>query len=181
MSMKPSHKGTRHRAERIFDKINSAISTGLMSPAAVALVAWAFVMAAYVIGRALFNVGWLFVEEFTIYLFVLGSFLGMPYALRRTAHIRVDFVTRMLPKRVRDILAVVTSLLSIGIVGYFAQKGTLWFWCGVETGVRSQFPSHTLLWPVYLFVPIGLWALELGLLLEFYRSVIRLVKSGEES
>ena len=179
--MKPSHEGTRYRVERIFDKVTSVMSMGLVSPAAVALVAWVVVMTVFITGRALFNLGWMFVEEFTAYLVVLVSFFALPYTLRSEGHIRVDVVIRLLPNRARDILELVTTLLSLIIVGYLAHKGVLWFWYGVEAEVHSEFESNLLLWPVYLLIPIGLAALAWALLVQLYRSLISLVEGGKKS
>lgn len=179
--MKPSHEGTRYRVERLFDKATGIISTGLISPATVALVAWVPLMTVCIIARAFFNVSWMFLEEFTAYLMVLVTFFALSYTLRSEGHISIDVVTRLLPKGVRGILGVATDLFSLAVVCYLIQKGAMWFWFGVETGVRSMFPSNLLLWPVYLFIPIGLAALGLALLHQLYRSVIGLVEGGEKS
>ena len=179
--MKSSYEGIRYRVDKIFDNVTSIISIGLISPAAVALVAWSVVMAVLIIARALFDMHVPFLEEFTAYLVVLVGFLALPYTLRTGGHIKVDVVTGLLPKRVRDILGVVTTLLSLVIVAYLAHKGVLWFWYAVESKVHSEFASHILMWPVYLLVPIGLTALGLALLLELYRSVISLGKGKGES
>ena len=178
--MKPSHESTRSRVERTLEKVTNVMSIALISPAAVALVAWVVVMTVFIAARALFNVGWMFVEEFTAYLVVLVSFFALPYTLISQGHIRVDVITKKLPRRVRGILEVVTTLLSLVVVGYLAHKGVLWFWYGVEVGRRSEFPSNLLMWPVYLFVPIGLAALEWALLVQLYRSVIGLVEGGRK-
>ncbi|MBA7530119.1 hypothetical protein ES705_22322 [subsurface metagenome] len=179
--MKPSHEATRYRVERIFDKVTGIISIGLISPAAVALVAWVPVLTVCVIARAFFDVSWMFLEEFTAYLIVLFTFFALSYTLRTEGHIRIDAVTRMLPKGVRNILGLVTTLLSLVIVCYLMQKGIEWFWFGVEAGVHSLFPSNLLLWPVYLFIPIGLATLGLALVHQLYRSVIGLVEGGGKS
>jgi len=179
--MKPSHEATRYRVERIFDKVTGIISIGLISPATVVLVAWVPLMTVCIIARAFFDVSWMFLEEFTAYLMVLVTFFALSYTLRSEGHISIDVVTRLLPKGVRDILGVVTDLLSLAIVCYLMQKGVTWFWFGVESGVRSMFPSNLLLWPVYLFIPIGLAALGLALLHQLYRSVIGLVEGGGKS
>ena len=178
--MESTHEGMADRVERILDKIYGAITIGLITPVVVFLVGWILVMAAFIVGRA-FDI-WhpQFVEEFSVYLVILCTFFGVPYALRQGAHIRVDFVTRKLPKRVHAILTVITCLIAVFVVGYLAQKGYMWFWQGFVTQRHSQFPSNLLQWPFYLTIPIGYGALTLGLLLEFYRSILRLVRGGKE-
>lgn len=180
--MKPTnHEGKRQRVERILDKITAVTSIILVTPAAVALVAWVLVITVFVTGRALFNLDWKFVEEFTSYFLVLVSCLALLYALRIGSHIRVDVVTRLLPKRVQNILEVVTVLLAVVIVGYLVLRGWMWFQYGIENEVRSQFPSNLLQWPVYLLAPIGFAALGLGLLVQLYRTVVRLAEDGKNS
>jgi len=178
--MESTHEGMANRIERVLDKVNNAIAMGLISPVAVFLVGWVLVMAAFIVGRA-FDI-WhpQFIEEFSIYLIIFCAFWGFPYALRRGAHIRVDVVVSRIPQRAQLILAVITCLLAVFVVGYLTQKGYMWFWQGFVTQRHSQFPSNLLQWPFYLAIPIGYGALTLGLLLEFYRSILRLVKGGKE-
>ena len=164
------------RGERILDRITSNISSVLVSTAAVVLVGWVIVFVVYIIARAVFNVGWMFVEEYTEYFMVLVIFFALLYTLRSEGHMKVTIITRVLPKKVRDKLEVVTALLSLIVVVYLTHKATLWFWHGVVDNVHATFRSNTLLWPIYLLPPIGLAALSLGLLLEFFRSGSKLVK-----
>jgi TRAP-type C4-dicarboxylate transport system permease small subunit len=164
------------RGEWILDRITGTISSVLVSTAAVALVGFVIVFVVYIIARTVFNVGWMFVEEYTQYFMVLVIFFALLYTLRTEGHMKVTIITRVLPKRVRDILEVVTALLSLIIVVYMTHKATLWFWHGVVDDVHALFRSNTLLWPIYLLPPIGLAALSLGLLVEFLRSGSKLVK-----
>lgn len=149
-------------------------------PCVVALVAWVFVFVAYITGRAFFNTSWMFVEESTeLWLVLLGTF-SLAYALRSGRHIQIDFVTGLLPKRVRSILAVITGLMAVVFVAYLVYKGTVWFWNGFESGEFSSGPLRTRLWPFYLLIPLGFGFLGLELLRELYQSVMRLMW-GEEA
>lgn len=174
--MKPSHEGMRYQVETFFDKVAGIISIGLISSTAVVLVAWVVVMVTYIVGRGLGKIEWLFVEEFTAYMMVLIGCFALPYTLRSGGHITVDVVTRLLPKRVRGILEVVTNLLSLAIVCYLMYRGYEWFLVGLELGTRSTFPSYMLQWPVYLLIPIGLAALAWALLSRLYGNIISLKK-----
>jgi len=169
-----------HRVERILDKITGILAISAISPAAVALVVWIGVMSVSIIGRALFDLNLLFVEEFTAYMEVVAGTLALCYALRKGAHIKVDVVTRLLPRRAQDVLEAITNLLSFVIVVYLVQKGVMWVLSGIETGVHSEFQSNIPQWPLYLLVPVGLIPLALNLFLELYRSVIRLLKGAEK-
>tara|TARA_B100001971_G_C18015178_1_gene444409 strand:- start:47 stop:604 length:558 start_codon:yes stop_codon:yes gene_type:complete len=164
------------RADRILDRVTGAISGALAGTAAVVLVGWVIVFVVYITARAIFNVGWMFVEEYTQYFMVLVIFFALLYTLRSDGHMKVTIITRLLPERIRDTLEVVTDLLSLIIVVYMTHKATLWFWHGLADSVHAPFRSNTLLWPIYLLPPIGLTALSLGLLLELLRSGSKLVK-----
>ena len=164
------------RGERILDRITGNISSVLVSTAAVVLVGWVIVFVVYIIARAVFNVGWMFVEEYTEYFMVLVIFFALLYTLRTEGHMKVNIITKVLPKRIRGKLEVVTTFLSLIVVVYMTHKATLWFWHGVVDNVHAPFRSNTLLWPIYLLPPIGLAALSLGLLLEFFRSGSKSVK-----
>jgi len=173
--MNASHEGVTYKIGGILDRITYILSISLISTAGVALVAWPFVMTAYIIVRR-FEVVWLFVEEFTAYLMVLTIFLALSYTVRAEGHIRIDVVTRLLSRRTQDVLEVATLLISLIVTGYLTQKGVTWFLHGLTDSVRSEFPSNILLWPVYLLAPVGLSALGLALLCELYRSIVKLAK-----
>ena len=179
--MKPEgHEDTIHKVDRILDKVTRITSNVLLAPCVVLLVAWVFLIGAYVIGRAIFNVSWLFVEEFTEYWLVMITFFALAYTLRTGGHITIDIVTRLLSKPVRNILAVITGILALGFAIYLTEAGTGWFWTAWVGHKLSWYPSSVPLWPFYSFIPIGLAVLCIALLHELYRSVIRLVR-GEKT
>ena len=171
--MKPSHESIAYRIFKVFDKVTDTLSKGLVSIPAVILVAWVIVFIAYIIVRE-FGTPWLFVEEFTEYFMVLATSFAFAYALRTEGHIRIDSITRLLPKRVRNVLEMVTLSLSFIICIYLTQKSIEWLSSGIQNQTRSMFPSDMLLWPVYLLVPIGLSAFGLAILSSLYRSVMKL-------
>lgn len=179
--MQPGHEGMIYRAERIFDKVVGTISTGLSSVAMFTLVACILFMVIYIMLRSLFNISWMFVTEFVGYFTVLWAMFALAYTLRTEGHIRIDAATRLLPKKARGILEVVTTLLSLVIVIYLTQKGVLWFQYGVEEDVRSVILRDVRQWPIFLLVPIGLASLAAALLLQLYCSVIKFFNSGKRS
>ena len=163
----------------IIKKTIRIISLATVAPCAVALVAWVFLITAYVLGRALFNVPWLFVEEFTEFWLVVISYFSFTYALWGGRHVIVDFVTTSLPTRVRRVLRVFTSFLAVPIAIYLTWRAVEWFVKGFErqivTASRLQIPF----WPFYLTVVIGLAVFSLGLTLELFLSVIGLVQGRD--
>ena len=179
--MKPEdHEDAIYKVDRILDKVADITSRVLLAPCVVLLVVWVFLIGAYVFGRLLFDVKWLFVEEFTEYWLIMLAFFALAYTLRTGGHITIDIVTRFLSKRVRSILAVITGLLALGFAVYLLQAGAGWFWTAWVGHKLSWYPSSVPLWPYYSFVPIGLAVLCLALLHELYRGVVRAVR-GEKT
>lgn len=172
-------EGKLHKIDRILEKIIDRVSGIAIAPCAVALAVWVFVFVIYVVGRHFFNMVWLFVEEYTGYWVVFLGYFGLAYALKTGAHIRSDIVTSRLPKKVSNILSIVTGLLALPLVGYLTWRSIGWLAYGIEHGAHAVSTLHTLLWPFYLFVPIGLSLFALVLLLKLVRDVIVLAR-GEE-
>jgi TRAP-type C4-dicarboxylate transport system permease small subunit len=170
------HEDVIHKIDRIFDKIVHISTRALISVSVVVLVASILLIGIYILGRAAFNIPWLFVEEFTGYALVLLTFFALAYTLRTEGHITIDFVVRRFPKRVQSILKVVTDCLALVLVAYLTMRGVEWFWYGVVDKVHSPHPSHVIMWPYYMLVPIGLAILDLALLHRVYHRVVGLVK-----
>jgi len=173
------HEGNLQRVDKILEKVIDRASGIAIAPCVVALVVWVFVFVVYVIGRQFFDMVWLFVEEYTGYWVVFLAYFSLAYALKSGAHIKSDLVTRRLPKRVSSILEIITGLLAIPLVVYLTWRSIGWLAYGVEREARAVSSLHTLMWPVYLFVTIGLALFALILLLKLGRNLIRLVR-GEE-
>jgi len=164
----------------ILNKISKAVSMTLVSIAAFTLVSWVFVIVIFVTARALFNVQWMFVEEYTGYCMVLLTTFSFAYALRTGAHIKVSAVTNTIPEKIQKPLRIIADLIGIIVALYLTWRGYQWFIHGLTGGERSWFPSRTLLWPVYLLVPIGLGALTLEFINQFFLNISCLRKGVTE-
>lgn len=68
---------------------------------------------AQVVARYVFNYSFVWALELTMFCFGALIFLGMAYGVRVGAHIGVDAVVRLLPKRAAHRLAIVSTLLCI--------------------------------------------------------------------
>ena len=163
----------------VMRKTMRIMSLTLATPCAIALVAWVFLITAYILGRALFNVPWLFVEEFTEFWLIVIGYFAIAYALMWGRHVAVDFVTTWLPDRVRRGLRVATSLLALPIVMYLIWRAIEWFIKGYQRGIVTSSRLQIPFWPFYLVVVIGLSALFLGLLFETCLSVIGMAQGRD--
>lgn len=168
------------RIDRVLDRI-TRITSGVPAFAiGTLLVVWVILIAVYVVGRLFFQVKWMFVPEFTEYFMVYVVFLSIAYTLRSRGHINIDIVLRRFSKRVNIILAAITAFLSLLITCYLVERGIDWFLYAFSSHMYSMGPMHTLMWPIFIIVPIGLTMLALELVLHLYRTVVQVVR-GERA
>ena len=99
--------------------------------------------------------------------------------MRLIGHINIDIVVRLLPGKIRNVLAAITNFLALVIVCYLIPKAVDKLSYVYVEEVHSRFSSNILVWPTYLPIPIGLVVLALALLPQLYRSVMRLVRAEE--
>jgi len=137
------------------EKVLQTISSRLVFVCAVISVGWVFVFTAYIISR-FFNLGWIFVEEFTGYWLVLIAYIPLAYALMTDAHIKVEIVTNRLTQKIRSISQVCTDVIALIFVFYLLGRSIEWLIHGIEYGSRSSTALNIPLWPIYLFIPVGL-------------------------
>lgn len=166
-----------NKIEKIRDFINSISS----APGAVLLVAWVFVFAAYIVFR-LFGIVWIFVEEYTGYWLVFIAYMPLAYALFTKAHVRTDIVTSRLSTKVRGILQVCTEWIGLVIVAFLLMRSIEWLIQSIETNLRSATSLNTALWPICLFITIGLTLFGFSLLINIVfdtRSLLRANKGTE--
>ena len=168
-----------YKIDRILDKIAHISSTVLLVPCVVALVGWVFLFGIFIAGRTLFDMNWQFVEEFTQYWLVMLTFFSLAYVLRAGRHINIDIVVRLLPGKIRNVLAAITNFLALATVCYLIPKAVDKLSYVYVEEIHSRFTSNILVWPTYLPIPIGLVVLALALLPQLYRSVMRLVRAEE--
>lgn len=105
-------------------------------------------------------------------LFVLGA----AQALREDAHVRIDFLSARMPRRVRLAVNGITFLLAVApIFGWLALIAGQRAWRAWANGeVEHVSPWAPLMWPFYCAIAIGLTALALQLVAEGLRSLSQL-------
>ena len=171
--MKP---GIIDRIDRVLDRITSITSGTSAFILATMIVMWVVLITLYIIARFSKLGTWIFVPEFTEYFMVAVIFLSFAYTLRSEGHINIDLVVRHFSKKVNNILQTITVFLSLLITCYLIERGIDWFLYGFGSNLHSVGPMHTIMWPVYIIVPIGLFLLALELFLHLYRTVVQTVK-----
>ena len=158
----------------MLDKILRNTMSWIVTVCAMSLVAWVFVITAYVISR-LFGQGWLFVEEFTGYGLIWLAFLPLAYGLLTETHIKISIITNRIPARARSITQLINDVLALIIVAWLLYRSIDWVIRGVTQNIHSESRFFIIMWPIYLGISIGLALLTLALALKLGKRL----KSGQ--
>jgi TRAP-type C4-dicarboxylate transport system permease small subunit len=124
-----------------------------------------------IIGRKFFSKtipGTFELSEYILAVFIL---LGAAYTQQMKGHVGVDFITSKLRPRARTLCEIITTLLSLFIIGIV-------IWMGFFEGIREKTVSDMLRIPQYpfrLLVSVGGFLLWLELLIDLVNSVRKLV------
>lgn len=79
------------------------------------------VITVQVLKRFLFGSGFAWGEEFSIYMFVWISFVGISYAFRNNRQISVDFLRNKFPEMPRKVIVIVVELSMLILMGIFLK------------------------------------------------------------
>lgn len=161
---------------RLCDRLSQAcgIIAGIMMLVGIALVLMEIVI------RTLFSMTLYITEEYTGYLMVAITFLGLSYTLKEKGHIRMGFLHTVLKGKARialDIYAFATGLVFCAII---TTTTTGFFWDSVVSQSRSMQISETYLAIPQLFMTLGALVLALQFAAELGRSILRLYSAGGE-
>jgi C4-dicarboxylate transporter, DctQ subunit len=108
-----------------------------------------------VIARYFFNSGFVWALELTTYLFAWLVLLGMSYGVRIGAHIHIDALTRLLPKKGQHILAIIATLLCLTYCVLLFIGGLQYVSLIYQLGIQTEdLPIQQ--WIPYSILPIGL-------------------------
>ena len=145
-----------------------------------ALLASALLVCADVMVRKGFNLSLRGADELSGYALAISTSFGCVYAFFHRSHIRIDFVYRLLPRRIQSVLDIAAAV-SLGVLAtvaaYFAMGQ---FWEAMSFGALANTPLRTPLW-----IPQSLWAIGYGLflvavLVTIAESVLQLIR-GEDA
>ena len=136
--------------------------------AAYAVLVMALMVTIDVILRFVFNAPTKFATEFAAYLLVVSVSFGLAYTLRERAHIRIDFITSRLPRRVRSWVQVITSIMALVFTGLLSWLNWGEFMTSLKLQTTSRTAMDVVIWPAQLFMPLGLLVISLLLILNIY-------------
>ncbi len=109
-----------------------------------------------VVLRYLFKSPLVFVVEYAGYLYLVLVFMGLAYSMRADAHVKVELITRLLPRPVRAALEVIYPLVAIGVAILYLYYAWGLFAESLHEGARARTMVMTPLWIPQMFLWIGL-------------------------
>ncbi|MDE4132991.1 TRAP transporter small permease [Phaeobacter sp. QD34_3] len=133
----------------------AALSTLAGWCAAAMIVAAVAITCQMIVVRFVLNGSTVWQTEAVIYLVIAATLVGLPYVQRLRGHVNVDLIPISLPPRARFFLAILTSILSIGIMAIMLWYGFEYWHFAWERGWRSDTVWGVRLWIPYLAIPIG--------------------------
>ena len=143
-----------------------------MTVAVVLLVVWPFVFVGSVVARAFFSISTPYLEEYTGYWTLIITCLALAYTLRKEGHIRVTAAVEYLSQRVRDRLEIFVAFVALITSSLFTVYSISLLIFAIERDIQCIYGTFTLLWPVYLLLPIGYGLLSLVLFLYCCRAIL---------
>ena len=156
------------RVVRNTSSLLGVLATGLIVLAILVVCEMVFV-------RAVLGQSSIWQTEFATFSIVAATFLGAPYILLTRGHVSVDLLPLMAGMRVRRILYLFGSLVSVLFCGAFLYAALPWWYEVWHTNQTTSSIWRASLWVPYLAVPVGLAQLCLQYLTEIW-----LVISGRE-
>ncbi|UFJ41107.1 TRAP transporter small permease [Brevibacillus humidisoli] len=159
---------------RVVDRMSRAFGliAGIMMLIGVALVI------AEIVVRALFNSTLYITEEYTAYLMVAITFLGLAYTLKEKGHIRMVFLHKFVKGKARILLDLYAFVVGAAVFAVITATTWAFFWDSVVSGTQSMQLSKTYLAIPQSAMPLGSLLVTLQFAAEIVRSVTRL-RSGQ--
>jgi TRAP-type C4-dicarboxylate transport system permease small subunit len=127
-----------------------------------------------VVGRAFWSRPIYGTVELSSYMLAIFILLGIAYTHQVKGHVRVSMLTSRLPERAASVLDLVTTLLSLWIIGLLAWQGWL---VGMEERAVSDMlrvPQR----PFKLLVALAAFLLWLELCIDLCMTVKQLLRRG---
>ena len=158
---------------RSVENINQICSNIGLFIAGIAMVITTIFITAEIISRNYFNYSFLITTEYTSYLLVLITFMGLAYTLNDDGFIRLDIIRSRLSEKTKnmaDIFAYGLSSVFTAISFYFSTQLTL---KAYNMGVKSYTISKTPLFIPHTFIIIGLFFLLIATTAGFIDSILR--------
>ncbi len=129
-----------------------------------------------IIVRAIFNSTLYITEEYTAYIMVAITFLGLSYTLKEKGHIRMVFLHKFIKGKARNYLDLYAFIVGFIAFSLITITTTNFFLDSLITGSRSMQISKTYLAIPQSLMPLGSFLVSLQLAAEVLKTIIRIQK-----
>jgi len=160
---------------RLCDRLSQAsgMLAGIMMIVALVLIIIEIVV------RTLFSMTLYITEEYTGYLMLAITFLGLSYTLKERGHIRMVFLHTVLKGKARIALDIFAFTAGLAICAVIAVTTTSFFWDSVVSKSQSMQISGTYIAIPQFLMPLGALVLALQFAAELGRSILH-IRSGSD-
>ncbi|MCL4440316.1 MAG: TRAP transporter small permease [Firmicutes bacterium] len=145
--------------------------------AAVLLIIGLTLIIIEVVIRTLFSMTLYITEEYTGYLMLAITFLGLSYTLKEKGHIRMLFLHTLLKGKARIALDIFAFSAGLAICALITMTTANFFWDSVVSKSQSMQISGTYLAIPQFFMPLGSLMMTLQFAAELGRSILH-IRSG---
>lgn len=162
------------------------LSTAGMYVSGIGVFIMSILITIEILGRYFFGFSLLVVDEWSGYLLVMVTFLGLAYTMQTKGFLQIEFLLNRLSRRKRNLFNLFLILLALVYSFIIGWKLILYTWSNYSAGTVSVSISQTPLYIPQLFMPLGVALLILQLINEAVRSILRLMtlppshKNGSE-
>ncbi len=129
--------------------------------AALCIVAAAVIVTEGVIVRKIFGISAIWQIEASVFLLMYACFVGAAYAQMKERHLNVDLVIIHFSPRKREMIIIVTAVISCLICGIIAWYSWPMWWEALVRNDHSDSLWGPPLWIPYFFLPFGMSVLFL--------------------
>jgi C4-dicarboxylate transporter DctQ subunit len=175
MATRPLASGVVSRLMRAIDRATRTVIATALGVAL--LLACQEIMARYLLPQSALD--WSF--ELIVFLIIWAMFLAMSQLAARGAHIRVDLVVRLLPRRGRHACDLIATMLGLAVALTLFVSGVLVVSQSVEWDERTTSSLALPLWLYYLSLPVGSALLGLQLSVRLAALLFSLPLDGDHS
>jgi TRAP-type C4-dicarboxylate transport system permease small subunit len=121
--------------------------------------------------RAVLNQSTIWQTEVVIYLMIAATLIGLPYVQKLRGHVGVDLLPTFLPARMRRRLAIITLIITAGMVAIMLWHGWDMWHHAWSRNWKSETVMSYPLWVPYLAIPVGFGLFFLQLLGDLWLTV----------
>jgi TRAP-type C4-dicarboxylate transport system permease small subunit len=152
-------------------RIINLVSTACGVIASMMIFASVLITCHMIFVRAVLNLSTIWQTEVVIYLMIAATLIGLPYVQKLRGHVGVDLLPTMLPLRMRRGLAVVTLLLTAGMIAVMLWHGFDMWHHAWSRNWKSETVMSFPLWVPYLAIPVGFGLFLLQLIGDVWMAV----------